>query len=259
MGILNVTPDSFSDGGLFFDAGKAISHGLEMVAQGADLIDVGGESTRPGAPEVSVGDELARVLPIVRSLVAEGVTVSIDTSKPEVAEAALDAGVAVVNDVTGLRNPDMIRICAASDCTVCVMHMLGTPRTMQQSPHYGDVCGEVLDYLLAAPEACAASGIEQGRLWIDPGIGFGKTVHHNLQLLHRLEAFVETGLPVLIGISRKSFLGHLTGGAPAGDRLEATLAAQVVAQQKGARIIRAHDVRAARRAIDVTSAILSSV
>ena len=258
MGILNVTPDSFSDGGLFFDAGKAIAHGLEMVAQGADLVDVGGESTRPGAPEVSIDDELSRVLPVVSSLVAQGVTVSIDTSKPEVAEAALGAGAAVVNDVTGLRDPDMIRICAESDCTVCIMHMLGTPRTMQQSPHYGDVCAEVLHYLLAAAEACAVNGIDQGRLWIDPGIGFGKTVHHNLQLLHGLEAFVETGLPVLIGVSRKSFLGHLTGGASADDRLEATLAAQVAAQTNGARIIRAHDVRAARRAIDVTAAILSA-
>ncbi|MBS1712725.1 MAG: dihydropteroate synthase [Armatimonadetes bacterium] len=258
MGVLNVTPDSFSDGGLYFDQDKAVEAGIRMVEDGADLVDVGGESTRPGASPVSAEDERQRVVPVVRRLVERGVVVSVDTSKVEVASAALDAGAQVVNDVTAFGDPEMADVCARSGCTVCLMHMQGEPRTMQEAPHYDDVVAEVRDFLVGRARAAEAVGVAGDRIWIDPGIGFGKTLGHNLALLARLDEFVATGYPVLIGVSRKSFLGKILGGAPPDERLEGTLAVQVLAQAAGAKIVRAHDVRPARRAMEVASAVLSA-
>lgn len=252
MGVLNVTPDSFSDGGQFSTLDVAVARGLEMVAQGADLVDVGGESTRPGAAPVSEEDETARVLPVVEALTKQGVSVSIDTSKSNVANHCLDAGAVVVNDVTALREPEMRDVCATSDCTVCLMHMQGEPRTMQESPHYDDVVSDVCDELLGFAER---SGVAKERIWLDPGIGFGKTLAHNLQILANLESFVETGYPILVGVSRKSFIGKILG-TEVDQRLEGTLAAQVIAQMKGARILRVHDVLEAKRASLVAQAIV---
>lgn len=260
MGILNVTPDSFSDGGLYLDPKAAIEHGLRMAEEGADWIDVGGESTRPGADEVPAGEELRRVLPVVERLARAGLRISIDTTKPEVAEQALAAGATAVNDVSGLRDPDMIELCSRTGCFVCIMHMQGTPRTMQAHPVYGDVVRDVAEYLYHAATLAEAAGVQRERIWLDPGIGFGKTTVHNLELLRRLDEIVRLGYPVLIGVSRKSFLGKIIGTeavpAPPDDRLEATLAAQTLAQARGARILRTHDVAAARRASLAAQAIL---
>ncbi len=252
MGILNVTPDSFSDGGLFLDCATAIEAGRRMMEEGADLIDVGGESTRPGAPDVLAQDEIARVIPVVAALARMGIPVSIDTMKSEVARAALAEGAQIVNDVNGLRASGMLELVSDSDCGVCIMHMQGSPRTMQKSPSYGNVVSEVLEFLVGQT---ALVGGSPERVWIDPGIGFGKTVDHNLTLLRNVQDFVATGIPVLIGVSRKSFIGRVTGVDDPTDRLEGTLAAQVWAQSKGVRIVRAHDVRASRRAIDMMAAI----
>jgi dihydropteroate synthase len=259
MGILNVTPDSFSDGGVHFDTENAIKAGARMVAEGADIIDVGGESTRPGAAPISLAEEIGRVAPVVQALVEQGVAVSIDTRKPTVAAAALALGAQVVNDVSGLRDPAMIEVCQGHDCTLCVMHMLGTPETMQQEPHYTNVVAEVKSFLLQQAAVAEQHGFEPERIWIDPGIGFGKTVQHNLRLLNAIGELVSTRYPVLLGVSRKSFLG--TVAAVSGeflgvrDRLEGTLAAQSAAQLLGVRVIRAHDVLASRRAINVLAAI----
>jgi dihydropteroate synthase len=231
-----------------------------MIDDGADLVDVGGESTRPGSDPVAEEEETRRVVPVVEALTAEGVPVSVDTMKPAVAAAALAAGACVLNDVGGLRDPAMIAVCAASDCTVCAMHMLGLPRTMQRQPTYVDVVGDVLAFLLEAARTAQAAGIAGDRIWIDPGIGFGKTLDHNLALLKNLGRFVETAYPVLIGVSRKSFLGTLLGTEdaplPVSERLEGTLAVQAWAQLQGARVIRAHDVKSARRVIDTTAALM---
>ncbi|HVT10988.1 MAG TPA: dihydropteroate synthase [Fimbriimonadaceae bacterium] len=258
MGIVNVTPDSFSDGGVHFRAEDAIAAGLRMVEEGADLVDVGGESTRPGAAAVAAEEELRRVVPVVEALARQGVAVSIDTMKPEVARAALDAGAKIVNDVTAFSNPEMARIAAGTGCTVCLMHMKGDPRTMQENPVYGDIVAEIRDYLVERAAFAEGHGVARETIWIDPGIGFGKTVRHNLLLLKRLEVFVETGYPVLVGVSRKSFIGRLLNPenpVPVEERLEGTLAAQVIAQTKGARILRVHDVKPARRAIEIVAAI----
>jgi dihydropteroate synthase len=259
MGILNVTPDSFSDGGLFMDAAKAIDHCLAMWEDGADLVDVWGESTRPGAEEVSISEELRRVLPVVEALSRQGVPVSIDTYKPAVAREAMAAGAAAVNDVTGLRDPEMIECLADNRAFVCIMHMQGMPRTMQQKPRYKDVLVDVREYLIHAAMLAEDEGVARDRIWIDPGIGFGKTLAHNLQLLRHLDTFVHTGYPVLLGVSRKSFIGKVLGGeeepVPVEERLEGTLAVQAKAQLDGVRIIRAHDVQASRRVIDLLAAI----
>jgi dihydropteroate synthase len=261
MGVLNVTPDSFSDGGLFFDQAKAVEHALHMVDEGADLIDVGGESTRPGAEPVSPEEELRRVLPVVTELARRGVSVSIDTSKPEVAMRCLQAGATVVNDVTGLRDPAMVEVCAEAGCTVCVMHMQGEPRTMQSNPTYDDVVNDVKRELAEAARSAIEHGVAKENVWLDPGIGFGKTVAHNLELINRLDEIVALDYPVLIGVSRKSFIGRLLGseGQPASaeQRLEGSLAAQVIAQTKGARVVRTHDVAATVRAAKLAQAILS--
>jgi len=254
MGVLNVTPDSFSDGGQFATPEAAIEAGLRMASEGADIVDVGGESTRPGAPEVAIEEELRRVLPVVSALASRGVKVSVDTSKAEVASKALAGGAAIVNDVTALGDPSMACECAAAGCTVCLMHMKGTPRTMQREPLYEDVTAEVRDFLLARADYASSRGIKKENIWIDPGIGFGKTPEHNLQLIRDLRVLVKTSYPVLLGVSRKSLIGRLTGGAPVEDRLEGTLAIQSWAQIQGVSIIRAHDVKAARRTIDVLSA-----
>ncbi len=260
IGILNVTPDSFSDGGRYQDVSAAVEAAERMVEEGADIVEVGGESTRPGAAPVSAEQELSRTIGVVEALSAAGITVAIDTMKPIVAREALAAGASIVNDVTALRDPEMRCVCAEADCKVCLMHMRGEPRTMQLRPEYDDVVAEVRDYLLKAAARAEADGVARKRVWIDPGIGFGKELSHNLALLRDLGTLVETGYSVMIGVSRKSFIGRLSSRdgsvLPVEDRLPGTLAAQVLAQAAGARIIRAHDVKEARRAIDVAQAIL---
>jgi dihydropteroate synthase len=242
MGVLNVTPDSFSDGGLWLDADAAIAHGLELVAEGAAVVDVGGESTRPGATRVAEDEELRRVIPVVEAL-APHVRVSIDTRKARVAEAAIAAGATLVNDVSS----SLHEVAAAGGAGWVAMHMQGDPRTMQHEPRYDDVVREVRDTLVARADAAVAAGVAE--VWIDPGIGFGKTAEHNLSLLRSLRSLVETGYPVLVGTSRKSFLGKLTGGAPVDDRREASLATAVWALDAGASMVRVHDVRPAVHAL----------
>jgi len=261
MGILNVTPDSFSDGGRYDSTATAIEAGLRMVDEGADLIDVGGESTRPGAESVSVAEELRRTIAVVEGLAARGVVVSIDTSKPEVALQAVLAGASVVNDITGLASPEMVDVCAAAQCIVCIMHMQGEPRTMQENPTYADVVSEVRDSLFQRTAELAKRGIDFGRMWVDPGIGFGKTADHNIKLIANLDEFVAFGFPVLVGVSRKSFIGRIGGRGvvlPVEERLPGTIAAQAMAQQRGARIIRAHDVKESRQTIEIVAAIMAS-
>jgi dihydropteroate synthase len=234
MGVLNVTPDSFSDGGRWLDAGAAVAHGLRMVDEGADVIDVGGESTRPGADQVPADEELRRVLPVVEAL-APHIRVSIDTRKAEVAQAALAAGASLLNDVSATLAP----VARAAGAGWVAMHMRGEPRTMQEAPLYDDVVAEVRAFLV---ERAATAGVEE--VWIDPGIGFGKTMEHNLALLAHLEELVDTGYPVVVGTSRKAFLGRLTGGAPADDRVEASVATAAWAMSRGASMVRVHDVAA---------------
>jgi dihydropteroate synthase len=247
MGILNVTPDSFSDGGLYRDPGRAVEHGLALAAAGADIIDVGGESTRPGSTPPGPGEELARVIPVVKALrAASDVLVSVDTSEPEVMAAAVAAGADMLNDVRALTRPGALAVAAGTGVPVCLMHMQGTPATMQREPRYDDVVGEVLGYLLDRVAACVAAGLPRSALIIDPGFGFGKTLEHNVELLRRLGEFVATGLPVLAGLSRKSMIGQLAGeagGQPA-DRLGGSLALALAARARGARLVRVHDVAA---------------
>ena len=243
MGVVNVTPDSFSDGGVNERADDAIASARRLRAEGAAIVDVGGESTRPGSEGVSADEELRRVLPVLEAVAGE-LPVSIDTSKAEVARQALAAGAVLVNDVTALRaDPDLAGVVADSGCYLCLMHMLGEPRTMQDDPRYDDVASEVAAFLEERLAFALSAGIDEENVCLDPGIGFGKTTEHNLTLLHRLEAITDAGFPVLVGTSRKGFLGKLTGGAPADDRLEASLTTAVVAAAKGAAMVRVHDVR----------------
>ena len=256
MGILNVTPDSFSDGGDLPDAASAIATGLAMQNAGAVFLDVGGESTRPGSDPVPVSEELRRVVPVVRGLADQGAIVSIDTRHAAVMRAAIEAGARIVNDVTALAgDPGSMAAVADSDVAVVLMHMQGEPKTMQRDPHYGDVVGEVRDYLAARIAACEAAGISRQRIAIDPGIGFGKTLAHNLALLNGLDAFAALGCPVLIGVSRKSFIAHAAGSAPAKQRLGGSLAAALAAVERGARIVRAHDVAETVQALRIWRAI----
>jgi dihydropteroate synthase len=256
MGVVNVTPDSFSDGGEFLDPERAIAHGRELAAEGANILDVGGESTRPGAEAVGAEEELRRVAPVVEGLAEGEVPVSIDTSKLSVAEAALDAGAEIVNDVTALRaEPELAALCAERDSEVVMMHMLGEPRTMQEDPTYDDVVDDVKAFLAERIEFATAEGIEEERIWVDPGIGFGKTVEHNLELLRRLGELAELGRPIVVGTSRKSFIGKLTG-APVDRRLGGTIASSVVALASGAEVLRVHDVGPVREAVTVAEAIL---
>lgn len=258
MGILNVTPDSFSDGGLFSDRVKAVERALEMCEEGADWIDVGGESTRPGAAPVDAKEELKRVIPVVEALCSRGLTVSIDTTKAEVARQALAAGAAIVNDVSALSSdPAMAGVCAALGAGVVLMHMRGTPRTMQLDTVYGDVVGEVYGYLWSRVEWAVRNGIGRDRLMIDPGLGFGKSVEGNLRLVRDLREFKSIGLPLLVGPSRKSFIGAATGAGVEG-RLSGTLAVSVVSVMNGANILRVHDVKEARQAAMVADAVMTS-
>jgi dihydropteroate synthase len=259
MGIVNVTPDSFSDGGLFLDPARAIAHGRELAAAGADILDVGGESTRPGAEPVDAAEELWRVEPVVEALAADagpGVAVSLDTAKAAVAAVALDAGAEIVNDVTALRSdPELAWLCADRGCAVVLMHMLGTPRTMQDDPRYVDVMDDVKAFLAARIETAVVAGIAEERIWIDPGIGFGKTAAHNLELLRRLGELRDLGRPVVIGASRKSFIGTLTGRGVT-ERIGGTIAASVIALARGADVLRVHDVAELRDAVATAEAIL---
>lgn len=254
MGVLNTTPDSFSDGGRFLDASRARAHARRMVEEGADLIDVGGESSRPGAEPVSAEQEIARVVPVLEALADEvAVPLSVDTCKPEVMRAAVAAGAGMINDIQALQAPGALAEAAALEVPVCLMHMQGEPRTMQQRPHYDDVVGEVADFLQARVEAAEAAGAARQRLLLDPGFGFGKTLAHNYQLLRRLDAVVALGLPVLVGISRKSMIGRLLDRDLEG-RLAGSLAAAAVAAFQGAAIVRAHDVAATVDAVRVAAA-----
>lgn len=253
MGILNVTPDSFSDGGQFASVQEAIAAGFQLMEDGADLVDVGGESTRPGSNAVPVQEELERVVSVVAALATAGVPVSIDTRKPAVALEALKAGARMVNDVYALQAPMMPELCAEWGCTVCLMHMKGDPRTMQQNPTYTDVLDEVCRFLASRAVDIETTGVQHDNIWLDPGIGFGKTLEHNLTLLRGLDRISGMGHPVLIGVSRKGFLGKLSGTEDPKDRSEATLAAEVAAVLRGARIIRTHDVRASKRALSVAA------
>jgi len=255
MGIVNVTPDSFSDGGLYLDAGAAIEHGLELERAGASILDVGGESTRPGASPVAADEELRRVIPVVEGLRDRGsAQVSIDTSKAAVATAAITAGATLVNDVTALRgDPLMVDVVAQAGADCCLMHMLGEPRTMQRNPRYDDVVSEVKAFLEQRLAFATARGVDQQRVVLDPGIGFGKTAEHNLELLRRLDEIVALGRPVAIGTSRKSFLGKITA-RPVEDRTAATIATNVFAYLRGARVFRVHDVAPIHDALAITAA-----
>jgi dihydropteroate synthase len=263
MGILNVTPDSFSDAGRFLDPDAAVEHGRRLVADGADVVDVGGESTRPGAEPVSAEIELERTIPVVERLAAgrdtgpPGVRVSIDTTKAEVATAAIGAGARIVNDVSAFRfDPEMAGLVASSGANCVLMHMLGEPRTMQEDPRYADVVSEVKAFLEERLAFAVGEGVHENHVWLDPGIGFGKTVDHNLELLARLDELVAIGRPVVIGTSRKSFLGGLTG-RPVEERLAGTIASNVLALAAGARVFRVHDVAEVADALAVARAALS--
>ena len=256
MGVLNVTPDSFSDGGEWFDYEAAVVHGRELVAQGAAILDVGGESTRPGADPVPADEELRRVVPVVEAL-ANAATLSVDTSKVTVARAALDAGATYVNDVTAFRaEPAMASLVAERGCECCLMHMLGEPRTMQDDPRYDDVVDDIKAFLSERAAFAVGEGIAEERIAVDPGIGFGKTIDHNLELLRRLDEIVALGFEVVIGTSRKSFLGRLTGRDDPHDRVAATVATTVLALERGAAVFRVHDVAPTKDALTVATATL---
>jgi dihydropteroate synthase len=255
MGILNRTPDSFSDGGVFTGFDAALRHAQEMLKQGADILDIGGESTRPGADAVSEQEELDRVIPLIEKLTEEFARpVSVDTSKPRVMRAAVAAGAGMINDVYGLRLPGALEAAGECGVPVCVMHMQGEPRTMQQQPHYADVVSEVKQFLRERVKACSAAGIPAGQVVIDPGFGFGKNLQHNLTLLSHLRELANLGQPLLVGLSRKSMLGTLLGGAPVGERMHASVAAAVIAVMNGAQIVRCHDVGPTVEALKVAAA-----
>jgi len=259
MGVVNVTPDSFSDGGRYFDAEAAVAHGIRLAGEGARLLDVGGESSRPGAQPVAEAEELRRVLPVVEDLAGRDGDweVSIDTTKLAVAAAALDAGARIVNDISAFRlTPELAGLVADRGATCCLMHMAGEPRTMQDAPRYGDVVSEVKSFLEDRLGFAVEEGIAEERIWLDPGIGFGKTTKHNLELLRGLDELVEIGRPLVIGTSRKSFLGALAGGRPASDRLAGTIATNVIAFERGASIFRVHDVAEVADALAIADAAL---
>jgi dihydropteroate synthase len=254
MGVLNITPDSFSDGGAFLDPAAAVAHAVQMAADGADLIDVGGESTRPGAEPVAADEELRRVLPVLEQMAgAVSAPRSIDTSKAAVARAAIAAGASFVNDVTALRgDPEMAAVVAEAGVEVCLMHMQGEPRSMQEDPRYEDVVSEVKGFLEARLAHAVAKGVQEDRIWLDPGIGFGKTLEHNLELIRRLGEIAQIGRPLVVGASRKRFLGALTGRKE-GDRLAGSLAAAVLAVERGASMLRVHDVGPTHDALAVAA------
>ena len=255
MGVLNITPDSFSDGGVFIEADKAVQHAVEMVQQGAAIVDIGGESTRPGATAVSAQEEMDRVLPVIEAIIPEiSVPVSIDTSKPEVMRAAVDAGAGLVNDVNALQANGALEAASELGAAVCLMHMRGEPRTMQENPQYSDVVAEVMEFLHARIEAAITAGITREKIVIDPGFGFGKTLDHNLVLLRELRQLQDLGVPVLAGLSRKSMIG-MALGLPVEQRLHASVALALIAVQNGAKIVRVHDVAATVEAIRMWEAV----
>jgi len=255
MGVLNVTPDSFSDGGDFFDRQRAVERALQMQEEGAAIIDIGGESTRPGAVPVSAYHELQRVIPVIDALQAQlAVPISIDTQKPEVMHAAVAAGAGLINDVNALRAPGALEAAAATGVPVCLMHMQGDPRTMQSNPQYQDVVEEVKNFLMQRVAVCTAAGIGRQRLLLDPGFGFGKSVEHNLRLLARLDELAALNLPLVVGLSRKSMIGKLLG-LDIGERLPASIALAVLAVERGARLVRAHDVAATWQALQMQAAL----
>jgi dihydropteroate synthase len=259
MGVINVTPDSFSDGDLYMDPEVATAHGVDLESEGAAILDVGGESTRPGSAGVSAAVELGRVLPVIAGLVSVGVParISIDTAKAEVAAAAIEAGATMVNDVTALRgDPEMAGVVAGAGADLCLMHMLGNPRTMQIDPRYDDVVSDIKAFLEGRLSVAVAAGVAEERILLDPGIGFGKTLEHNLELLRRLDELVEIGRPILIGTSRKSFLGRITG-QPVDRRLAATIASCLIAYERGARVFRVHEVGPVSDALKVAAATVA--
>lgn len=257
MGILNVTPDSFHDGGRYLDAGAAIARAREMAAAGAGIIDVGGESTRPGAEAVALDEELRRVIPVIEAIAPDpGVPVSVDTSKSEVADAALNAGAAMINDITALRGDErMVEVAAAHSCPVCLMHMQGGPASMQKDPRYDDVVAEIIQFFHERIEWAVERGVRRENIILDPGIGFGKKLEHNLAIIRNFESFRSLKRPLMIGASRKSFIGMIMEDDGSGDRLAGTIATSVLAYQKGARLFRVHDVAENCQAIRVTAAV----
>lgn len=257
MGILNVTPDSFSDGGLFLDPGLAVEHALRMAEEGADIIDIGGESSRPGAGATSAEEQIKRTLPVIKAVRKKtALPISIDTCSSLVARAALDAGADILNDISAMRSdPAMPALAAGYGAPVILMHMKGTPADMQKNPRYEALIPEILDHLRQSVRICVDAGVKEDKIIVDPGIGFGKTVEHNLEILRSLELLSALGKPVLVGPSRKAFIGHILGGAPPSGRLEGTLAACVIAIMNGANILRVHDVKEAARAARVADAI----
>ncbi len=254
MGIVNVTPDSFSDGGKFFDAARAIAHAYQLIEEGADMLDIGGESSRPGAEALSADAELSRVMPLIEALAGAGVPLSVDTVKPEVMRASIAAGASLINDISALQAEGALQTVAASDAAVCLMHMRGEPRSMQREPHYEDVVAEVHAFLAQRVSACHTAGIADERIVVDPGFGFGKLLEHNLTLLRRLDRFADLGVAVLAGLSRKSMFGQITGRSLS-ERATASVAAAMIATQNGARILRVHDVAATKDALAVWSAV----
>ncbi|MDN4015442.1 dihydropteroate synthase [Zwartia panacis] len=255
MGIVNVTPDSFSDGGQHARTESAIRHAHTLIQEGADILDIGGESTRPGALPVSVQDELARVIPVIKALLHSGVAISVDTCKPEVMQAALDVGADIINDVTGMRDVSAQRIVARhGHCGVCVMHMQGEPRTMQTKPHYNDVVHDIHAELVRQAHQLESLGIQSERISLDPGFGFGKTVEQNYQLLANLNVIANTGYPVVLGVSRKSMIGAVTGQS-VDHRLSGSISAALAGVVRGARVLRVHDVRETRDALSVWHAV----
>lgn len=256
MGVVNVTPDSFSDGGHFLQAQAAVDHARRLIDEGADLLDVGGESTRPGAAPVALDEERRRVLPVIEALAGAGVPLSVDTQKPELMREAVAAGAALINDVNGFEAPGALEAVAGSGCAICIMHRQGDPRTMQQAPQYSDVVAEVDAWLRRRTAAAEQAGVARDHIVLDPGFGFGKTLEHNLALLRGLKVIAAAGYPVLAGLSRKSMIGALTG-KPVGERMAGSVAAALLAAQRGAAIVRVHDVAATRDAFAVWSAVES--
>jgi len=256
MGVVNVTPDSFSDGGLCASTENAVRHATQLIEEGADMLDIGGESTRPGSTPVSVEEELRRVLPVVQALVNMNIPISVDTTKPEVMRATIKSGASMINDINALRAPGALEVVATRKVTVCLTHMQGKPHNMQANPQYSDVVAEVKDFLQQRLDAAQAVGIPRERLIIDPGFGFGKTLKHNLQLLHYLERFTDMGVSVLVGLSRKSMLGEISGNKVS-NRVHASVSAALLAATKGAGILRVHDVKATKDALAVYNAVIS--
>jgi dihydropteroate synthase len=257
MGILNVTPDSFSDGNRFFDPGRAVEHALQMVEDGADIIDIGGESTRPGAEAVTLDEELRRVIPVIEAIAKRvSAPISIDTYKATVASRAIEAGASIINDISGLKfDPDMAGVAAGAGVPVILMHIKGTPRDMQKDPVYSDLISEILDYFGDSILIAETAGVDRSRMVIDPGIGFGKTIDHNLQILRNLSEFKELGMPILVGVSRKAFIGKILGGVGPDERLEGTAAAVAISIMNGANIVRVHDVKEMAKVVKVVDAI----